>query len=176
MYMQAGAYAAIMFAVIGVPQLLSSYFDHRTRRREQQEAESNAERRHRELMEERREERREERLREDERWRREEERRQQEEERQRREDEQRRQEFQLHREGLELHREQLELQRQEAERRHEALMTLLIGNISNGPGRRGEPPDGETIRAMQETIDALETENARLRQQNGHSDDSGAAE
>ena len=153
MYMQAGAYAAIMFAVIGVPQLLSSYFDHRTRRREQQEAESNAERRHRELMEERREERR----REDERWRQEEERR--------------RQEFQLHREELELYR-------QEAERRHEALMTLLIGNLSNGPGRRGEPPDSETIRAMQETIDALESENARLRQQNGHNgdNDSGGVE
>ena len=51
-------------------------------------------------------------------------------------------------------------------------MTLLIGNLSNGPGRRGEPPDGETIRAMQETIDALESENARLRQQNGHNGDS----
>ena len=55
-------------------------------------------------------------------------------------------------------------------------MTLLISNLNNGPGRRGEPPDSETIRAMQETIDALETENARLRQQNGHNDDSGAVE
>ena len=133
MYMQAGAYAAIMFAVIGVPQLLSSYFDYRTRRRERQEAESNAERRHRELMEERREER-----------------------------EERRQEFAL--------------QRQESEQRHEALMTLLISNMNNGPNRRGEPPDGETIRAMQETIDALESENARLRQQNGHNGGNDAAE
>ena len=130
MYMQAGAYAAIMFAVIGVPQLLSSYFDHRTRRREQQEAESNAERRHRELMEERREER-----------------------------EERRQEFAL--------------QRQESEQRHEALMTLLISNLNHGPGRRADPPDSETIRAMQETIDALESENARLRQQNGSNGDGG---
>ena len=165
MYMQAGAYAAIMFAVIGVPQLLSSYFDHRTRRREQQEAESNAERRHRELMEERREEREERR-----------EERRQELELHRQEEERRRQELELHREGLELHREQLELQRQESERRHEALMTMLIGNLGNGPARRGDPPDSETIRAMQETIDALETENARLRQQNGPNDDSGAAE
>ena len=57
-------------------------------------------------------------------------------------------------------------------------MTLLIHNLSNGPGRRAEPPDGETIRAMQETIDALESENARLRQQNGPNgdNDSGAAE
>ena len=145
MYMQAGAYAAIMFAVIGVPQLLSSYFDHRTRRREQQESESNAERRHRELMEERREERKE------------------------------RREERRHEE--ELRRQELALQRQESEQRHEALMTLLISNMNNGPNRRGEPPDSETIRAMQETIDALESENARLRQQNGHNDDSnGAAE
>ena len=130
MYMQAGAYAAIMFAVIGVPQLLSSYFDHRSRRRERQEAESNAERRHRELMEERRDER-----------------------------EERRQEFAL--------------QRQESEQRHEALMTLLIHNLNHGPNRRSEPPDSETIRAMQETIDALESENARLRQQNGSNGDGG---
>ena len=31
-YMQAGAYAAIMAAVLGVPQMLFSYFDHRARR------------------------------------------------------------------------------------------------------------------------------------------------
>ena len=132
MYMQAGAYAAIMFAVIGVPQLLSSYFDHRTRRREQQEAESNAERGHRELMEERRKER-----------------------------EERREE---RRQG------------EERRRQEEALMTLLISNMNHSPNRRTDPPDSETIRAMQETIDALESENARLRQQNGHTDDSGAAE
>ena len=52
-------------------------------------------------------------------------------------------------------------------------MTLLIHNLSNGPGRRADPPDSETIRAMQETIDALESENARLRQQNGHNGDGG---
>ena len=169
MYMQAGAYAAIMIAVIGVPQLLSSYFDHRTRRREQQEAESNAERRHRELMEERREERR----REDERWRLEEERRRQEEERRRQEEERRRQELDFQRQEAEQRRQEFELHRQEAERRHEALLALLI----NGAGRRGEPADGETIRTMQETIDALEAENARLRERNGHNGgDSSAVE
>ena len=127
MYMQAGAYAAIMFAVLGVPQVLSGYFDNRSRRRDHLESESSAERRHREMLEERREERRQ-------------------------EDERRRREF--------------ELQRQDSERRHQEMMALII-NMGNGSSRRGEPPDSETIRAMQETIDSLESENARLRGQNG---------
>ena len=148
MYMQAGAYAAIMFAVLGVPQVLSGYFDNRSRRRDHLESESSAERRHREMLEERREDRR----REDEQRRREEEQRRQEEERRRQEDERRRQEF--------------ELQRQDSERRHQELVALII-NMGNGAGRRGEPADSETIRAMQETIDSLESENARLRGQNG---------
>ena len=46
-------------------------------------------------------------------------------------------------------------------------MMALIINMGNGSSRRGKPPDSETIRAMQETIDALESENARLRGQNG---------
>ena len=72
MYLEAGAYIAIMLAVIGVPQMLSSYFDIRDRRRERdelraeserirqeqeanaerirQEQEANAERRHQEMM------------------------------------------------------------------------------------------------------------------------------
>ena len=127
MYMQAGAYAAVMFAVLGVPQVLSGYFDNRSRRRDHLESESSAERRHREMLEERREERRQ-------------------------DDERRRQEF--------------ELQRQDSERRHQEMMALII-NMGNGPSRRAEPPDSETIRAMQETIDSLESENARLRGQNG---------
>ena len=142
MYMQAGAYAAIMFAVLGVPQVLSGYFDNRSRRRDHLESESSAERRHREMLEERREDRR----REDERRRLEEDERRREEERRRQEDERRRQEF--------------ELQRQDSERRHQELVALLI-NMGNGFGRRGESPDSETIRAMQETIDSLESENAR---------------
>ena len=152
MYMQAGAYAAIMFAVLGVPQVLSGYFDNRSRRRDHLESESSAERRHREVLEERREERREDRRREEDERRREEDERRREEERRRQEDERRRQEF--------------ELQRQDSERRHQELVALII-NMSNGSSRRGEPPDSETIRAMQETIDSLELENARLRGQNG---------
>ena len=70
-YLSAGAYIAIMIAVLGVPQMLSSYFDLRARR----------------LTEERQEERRREERREDEERRREE--RRQDEER-RRESEERR--------------------------------------------------------------------------------------
>ena len=58
-YLQAGAYIAIMLAVLGVPQLLSSFFDLRERRRERQDAErrrENAEQR-REDAERRREDR-----------------------------------------------------------------------------------------------------------------------
>ena len=66
-YLEAGAYIAIMLAVAGVPQMLSSYFDIRTRREDRREdqrlrreeqaaAEANAERRHREEAERRREE------------------------------------------------------------------------------------------------------------------------
>jgi hypothetical protein len=56
-----------MLAVLGVPQLLSSYFDLRARRIERAENEANTERRRQErlLEEQRREERQEERRRED---------------------------------------------------------------------------------------------------------------
>ena len=70
-YLSAGAYIAIMIAVLGVPQMLSSYFDLRARR----------------LAEERQEERRRAERRQDE------ERRRQEDERRRQEDERRHQEL-----------------------------------------------------------------------------------
>ena len=59
-YLQAGAYIAIMIAVFGGPQMLSSYFEARNRRADRLEYEANAERRHREILdaEARREERR----------------------------------------------------------------------------------------------------------------------
>ena len=50
-YLSAGAYIAIMLAVMGVPQLLSSYFDLKARRIERAENEANTERRHRETLE-----------------------------------------------------------------------------------------------------------------------------
>ena len=59
-YLQAGAYIAIMIAVFGGPQMISSYFEARNRRADRLEYEANAERRHREILdaEARREERR----------------------------------------------------------------------------------------------------------------------
>ena len=60
-YLSAGAYIAIMIAVLGVPQMLSSYFDLRARRQQEERQEERrredrrqdaeaAERRHQELM------------------------------------------------------------------------------------------------------------------------------
>ncbi len=158
-YVPAGICVAIKFVVRGAAQVLSGYFDNRSRRRDHLESESSAERRHREMLEERREERREDR-------RREEEQRRQEEERRRREEERRLQEDDWRRQEDERRRLEFELQRQDSERRHQEMMALII-NMGNGSSRRGEPPDSETIRAMQETIDSLESENARLRGQNG---------
>jgi hypothetical protein len=159
-YLQAGAYIAIMLAVLGVPQLLSSYFDHRARRRDRLENEANAERRHQETMEERREERREARHQEEERRRQEEERRHQEEER-------RHQEEYLRRQEMQLLRQEIESRSLESERRHQEMMTLLIASMSNGQNQRSGESQSEIIRSMQETIEGLQSENARLRQQNG---------
>ena len=66
-YLSAGAYIAIMIAVLGVPQMLSSYFDVKARRLERQENEANTERRHQESLaaQIRRDEREEERRREE---------------------------------------------------------------------------------------------------------------
>jgi hypothetical protein len=152
-YLQAGAYIAIMLAVLGVPQLLSSYFDHRARRRDRLENEANAERRHQETMEERREERREA--------------RHQEEERRRQEEERRHQEEYLRRQEMQLLRQEIESRSLESERRHQEMMTLLIASMSNGQNQRSGESQSEIIRSMQETIEGLQSENARLRQQNG---------
>ena len=168
-YVPAGICVAIKFVVRGAAQVLSGYFDNRSRRRDHLESESSAERRHREMLEERREDRRredEQRRREEEQRRREDEQRRQEEERRRREEERRLQEDDRRRQEDERRRQEFELQRQDSERRHQELVALII-NMGNGSSRRGEPPDSETIRAMQETIDSLESENARLRGQNG---------
>ena len=122
-YLQAGAYIAIMIAVFGGPQMLSSYFEARNRRADRLENESNAERRHREVMdaEARREERR-----------------------------------------LEERRQETEA----AERRHQELMTALIAAISNGRNQGGD--QSRIIETLLQRVEALESENARLRQQNGN--------
>ena len=129
-YLQAGAYIAIMIAVFGGPQMLSSYFEARNRRADRLENESNAERRHREVMdaEARREKRR-----------------------------------------LDERRQETELRRQEteaAERRHQQLMTALIAAISNGRNQGGE--QSRLVETLLQRVEALESENARLRQQNGN--------
>ena len=129
-YLQAGAYIAIMIAVFGGPQMLSSYFEARNRRADRLENESNAERRHREVMdaEARREERR-----------------------------------------LEERRQETELRRQEteaAERRHQELLAALIAAISNGRNQGGE--QSRLVETLLQRVEALEAENARLRQQNGN--------
>ena len=135
-YLSAGAYIAIMLAVLGVPQLISSYFDLKARRLERQENEANAERRHQENLaaEARREERQEERRREEQRA----------EEGRRREE--RRQDSEI------------------AERRHMEMMTLLAAVLNNG-GNQGNG-QSELIRTLQQTIEDLRAENERLRQQN----------
>ena len=133
-YLQAGAYIAIMIAVFGGPQMLSSYFEARNRRADRLENESNAERRHREVMdaEARREERREERR-----------------------QEERRQEAESRRQEAEA-----------AERRHQELLTALIAAIGNGRGQ-GEG-QGRFVETLLQRVEALEAENARLRQRNGN--------
>ena len=122
-YLQAGAYIAIMIAVFGGPQMLSSYFEARNRRADRLENESNAERRHREVLdaEARREERRQ---------------------------EERRQETEA------------------AERRHQELMTALIAAIGNGRNQGGD--QSRLVETLLQRVEALEAENARLRQQNGN--------
>ena len=139
-YLQAGAYIAIMIAVFGGPQMISSYFEARNRRADRLEAE----RRHQEILdaEARREERRREERREDEERRREE--RQQEEERRRQEAE-------------------------AAERRHQELLAALIAAIGNGRDR-GEDQSRlvETLRRTIETLE-LENARLRRQNGNGNS-------
>ena len=184
-YLQPGAYIAIMLAVLGVPQLLSGFFDRRELRLNRLENEANAERRHQERLdlEERREERRREEHAEQEERRRQEtaegeERRRQEtaerearrlEERAEREErrEERRREERAERE--ELRRLEEERRRQDmelSERRHQEMMTALIAAIGNG--HRQDDGQSELIRSLQQTVENLESEVARLRQHNGN--------
>ena len=158
-YLQAGAYIAIMIAVFGGPQMLSSYFEARNRRADRLENESNTERRHREVMdaEARREERREERRLEERREERDE-RRQEEERRQ----DERRQEAEERRQEAELRRQESEA----AERRHQELLTALIAAISNGRDRGDD--QSRLVETLRQTVEALAIENARLRQRNGN--------
>ena len=57
-----------------------------------------------------------------------------------------------------------------AERRHHELMTLLIAALNNS-GSQGNG-QSELVQSLQRTIETLEAENARLRQQNGNGNSS----
>ena len=158
--LEAGAYIAIMLAVAGVPQMLSSYFDIRARRHDQAVAESNAERRHREerAEAERRRQDEERRHQEAELRRREEraeaERRREDEERRRREE----------RAEAERRYEESERRREESERRHQEMMLMLAAAIGNGNGNgRSHQGQDDLLRTLQGVVDDLRAENARLR-------------
>ena len=173
-YLQPGAYIAIMLAVLGVPQLLSGFFDRRELRLNRLENEANAERRHQERLdlEERREERRREEHAEGEERRRQEtaereerrleERAEREERREERRREERAEREELRRLEEERRRQDMEL----SERRHQEMMTALIAAIGNG--HRQDDGQSELIRSLQQTVENLESEVARLRQHNGN--------
>ncbi len=142
-YLEGAAYIAIVIAVLGVPQLLSSYFDIRERRRNREEDRHN---------------------REEERRNREEERRNREE--QRRADELRRSEHQLEAERARLQeradseRQRME-ERAETERRHQETLTALMGIIAtrtNGGRGTWESQNG----AMREILRRLAAIEAAL--------------
>ena len=80
-----------------------------------------------------------------------------------------------HQEALEERREERHREEERrrhdaelAERRHQEMMALIVAAISNG-GNRNDAQN-ELIRTLQQTVDDLQTENARLRQQNGNPD------
>ena len=123
--------------------MLSSYFDLRSRRLDRLENEANAERRHREILEERQEERR-------------------------REEERRRDERAQEEERRRDERTQEEERRRDEERRHRELMVMLAAALNNS--RNQNEDQSELIRTLQQTVSDLQTENARLRQQNGNGD------
>ena len=150
--LQAGGFIAIMLAVLGVPQLLSSYFDLRARRLDRLENEANAERRHQEMLEENREERR-----------RDEERRREE---RALEEERRREERAQEEERRREERAQEEERRRDDERRHQELIALIAASMNNG--RNQSDAQSELIRTLQQTVADLQEENARLRQRNGN--------
>ncbi len=132
-YLEGAAYIAIVIAVLGVPQLLSSYFDIRERRRNREEDLRNGEEQRRNRDEERRA------------------------------DELRRSERQLEAERIRLQeraaseRQRME-ERAEAERRHQETMTALMGIIAtrtNGGRGAGESQNG-TMQQILRRLAAIE--------------------
>ena len=76
-----------------------------------------------------------------------------------------------HREILEERREERRLEeerRRDDERRHQELIALIVASMNNG--RNQSESQNELVRTLQQAVAELQTENARLRQQNGNSD------
>ena len=72
-------------------------------------------------------------------------------------------------ERQEQRRQDEERRRQDEERRHRELMALLAAALSNGREQGNGQSQNELIQSLRQTIETLEAENARLRQQNGNS-------
>ncbi len=98
-------------------------------------------------------------------------RRQQEERRQeeRRQDEERRQQDEeRRRQDEERRRQDEERRREDEQRRHRELMALLVAAFSNGREQGNGHSQNELIQSLRQTIETLEAENARLRQEDGN--------
>ena len=74
------------------------------------------------------------------------------------------------RQDEERRREERRQDAEAAERRHHELMALMVAALGNG--RNQGSGQSELIRNLQQTIEDLQAENERLRQQNGNGDSS----
>ena len=136
MYLEAGAYIAIMLAVIGVPQMLSSYFDIRDRRRERDELRAENERIRLEQEANA--------------------------ERIRLEQEANAERIRLEQEA---NAERIRLEQEaNAERRHQEMMAMLAALMSHNAASRANDDQNDLIRAQQYLIADLTAEVAALRQ------------
>ena len=90
--------------------------------------------------------------------------------------EERRQDEERRREERRQDEERRRQDAEAAERRHQEMMVALIAALNRGNGQaNGERQDNdrsELIRSLQQTIEDLQAENERLRQQNGNGDSS----
>ncbi len=66
--------------------------------------------------------------------------------------------------SAERHREEAERRRDE---RHQEVMTVLAALVSNGANQNQGQEQSDVIRTLQQVIEELRAENARLRNQNG---------
>ncbi len=143
LYLQAGAYIAIMLAVLGVPQMLTYYLERRDRRRDQGENRAEADRRYQESRTEEERRHRESRA-----------------EEERRHRESRAEEERRHRESL-----------AESERRHQETIAIISGLIAALAGDRQPAPDhSQAIANLQQAVTELTGQVAQLNEriQNGN--------